>query len=636
MKLFEKTTIGTMKLKNRIIMGPMGTKPEADGSYTMNAIDYFEERAKGGVGLVITGANIATTKFEERPENELSNFHNVERLAMLIERCHHHGAKVCVQITSGMGRMVFADPFTRPYSSSDQTKSFWFPELQCRQLSVEDIHYLVEKIGYSALLAKKAGADAIEIHGYGGYLMDQFHSTLWNKRTDEYGGSLENRVRFTLEAIEAVKESCGEDFPIIMKYTAYHGLEGGRELDEGLEMAKIFEAAGVSALHVDVGCYEVWNKAITTVYEEPKHQIAITNAVKQIVNIPVIGQGKLNDPKDAEQVLVDNNCDYVVLAHQMLADPYWANKVKNGKLDDIVPCIGCNECLLCGFDGKHYLCAVNPTCSAERDYKLTPATEKKKVLIIGGGPGGMEGAIAAAERGFDVELWEKENHLGGNLIAAGYPSFKRDVLKLVEYMEKKLMKLNVNIHYGKEATADEILRGHYDKVILATGSKSRIPAIPGIEHANTANDYLTGKIKPNNDVVVIGGGLVGCETALFMSEFAEKVTIVEQFDDILKTVVHSKNNDLSLRQKIKEAEINIMTESLVKEISENQVVIEIDGKDTVLSSDTTIIAAGYSPINSLEEEIEEYVDVTVVGDAVKSRKILDAVHEAYHAIRVMA
>lgn len=409
--------------------------------------------------------------------------------------------------------------------------------------------------------------------------MDQFHSTLWNKRTDEYGGSLENRLRFSTEAIASIKNYCGEDFPVIMKFTAYHGCEGGRELDEGIEMAKLLEAAGVSALHVDVGCYEVWYKAISTVYEEPMHQIFATKAIKAAVSIPVIGQGKLGDPSDAESVLANNDADFIGLAHQMLADPHWVNKVKNNHLDDITPCIGCNECLLGGFSGKHYYCAVNPLCYAEKDYQLTPADQPKRVLVIGGGPGGMEAAIAAAERGFDVQLWEKSSRLGGNLHAAGYPTFKKDVLKLIDYMERRILRLNVDLHLGKEANVEDIVAGNFDKIILATGSKSKMPPIKGIEFAAPANDYLTGKKLPGKNVVIIGGGLVGCETALYMEELAEHVTVVEMLDDILKTVVHSKNNDLSLRHRIAATDIELLTSASVQEIQEECVVVMYDGKE---------------------------------------------------------
>lgn len=635
MELFSKGAIGKMKLKNRVVMAPMGTKPMADGRYSYNAINYFEERAKGGTGLIITGANIVTTKFEERPENELSEFHQVENLAVLIERCHHHGTKVCVQLTPGLGRMVYCDPFNPPYSASAGTSSFWFPDLKCRELSKEDIAYLVERMAYSASLAKAAGADAIEIHGYGGYLMDQFHSSLWNHRTDEYGGSLENRLRFSLETIAAIREACGDDFPIVMKFTAYHGIEGGRELEEGIAMAKIF-APKVDALHVDVGCYEKWYKAISTVYESNAHQMKVAQAVKAAVSVPVIGQGKLNTPELAESALEQGCVDFVGLGHQLLADPHWAKKAKEDRSDDIIPCIGCNECLFAGFSGKHYYCAVNPLCYAEKDYPLTPAQASRSVLVIGGGPGGMEAAIAAAERGFSVELWEKSDRLGGNLHAAGFPTFKHDVLKLIDYMKHRIEQLNIPVHYGQTATASAVIAGNFDKVILATGSSSIVPPIKGIEHADVADDYLMGKKTCGKKVVVIGGGLVGCETAAFMQEQADEVTILERLPDILATVAHSKNNDLSLRDMLKERNVKIVGDASVTNIASDCVVYEKDGVISEVPCDTVIIAAGYRSENALAEELEDKVpSLSVVGDAVASRRILDAVHEAYHAIRVM-
>lgn len=635
-KLFEKSKIGNMKLKNRIVMGPMGTTGEADGGYNISAINYFAERAKGGTGLIITGANVASTKYEDRPCTELSNFHHVDRLAMLVERCHHYEAKVCVQISPGLGRMVFTDPFTPPYSASECT-SFWFPNLKCKPLSVDDIHYLADKVGFSASLAKAAGADAVELHAYGGYLIDQFHSKQWNTRTDEYGGELRNRMRFSLECIESIRTYCGKNFPVIVKFTAYHGVTGGRELEEGLEMAKIFEEAGVDALHVDVGCYEAWYKAISTVYNPQGHQIDIVKAVKEVVNVPVLGQGKLFDPDMAEKVLEEGKTDYVVLGHQMLADPYWATKVKEGNKEDIVPCIGCNECLYAGFSGKHYYCSVNPLCYAEKDYTLPEKSDKKaSVLVVGGGPGGMEAAITAAQRGFDVELWEKQDRLGGNLWAAGYPTFKHDVLKLIEYMEKQVSKLGVKVQLNKEATAEEIINGNYDKVILATGSRSFMPPIEGIEYAVPSTEVLTGKLKAGKKAVVVGGGLVGCETAAFVKETADEVTIVEMLADILLTADHSKNNDQALRDMLAEREIKTIGSAKVKKITPECIVYEKDGKEETIDCDSVIIAAGYKPNDALEYELEDKVkSLTVVGDASAPRKILTAVHEAYHAIRVM-
>lgn len=635
--LFEKSKISTMKLKNRIVMGPMGTTGEADGAYNIDAIHYFEERAKGGTGLIITGANVVSTKYEPRPCTELSNFHHVERLNMLVDRCHHHGAKVCVQLSPGLGRQQFTDPFTPPYSASE-CSAFWFPNLKCKPLAKEDIAYLVGKVGYSAALAKLAGADAVELHGYGGYLLDQFHSKQWNTRTDEYGGTLENRMRFTLECIDAIRQNVGPNFPILIKFTPFHGVEGGRELEEGLEMAKILDMANVDALHVDVGCYEAWYKAISTVYEKEGHQMDVVAAVKKISHLPVLGQGKMMDPIKAEQAVQDEKTDYIVLGHQMLADPYWASKVKAGALDDIAPCIGCNECLLSGFSGKHYYCAVNPLCYAEKEYALTPYEgAKKSVLVIGGGPGGMSAAITAAQRGLDVELWEMSDKLGGNLWGAGLPTFKHDVLKLITYMENQVAKLDITVKLNKEATAEDVIAGGYDKIILAAGSKPLMPPIEGIENALPSNDYLTGIKKPGQKVVVIGGGLVGCETAAYMKEMAEEVTIIEMLKDILVISDHCLNNDQALRAMIAARNVGIIADAKVSKITKDSITYNKDGKEIILDCDTVIIAAGYKANNVLEDALDGKVaDLTVVGDAESPRKIITAVHEAYHAIRVMA
>ena len=636
LRLFDKTQIGSMKLKNRIVMGPMGTTGEADGSYCTEGIRYFEERAKGGTGLIITGANVVTTKYEPRPCTELSNFHHVERLNMLIDRCHHYGAKVCVQISPGLGRQQFTDPFTPPFSASD-CGAFWFPQLKCDPLPIEAIHDLVEKVGYSSLLAKMSGADAVELHAYGGYLLDQFHSKQWNSRTDEYGGDLKNRMKFTLECIAAIRKNVGPKFPILVKFTPVHRVEGGRELEEGLEMARILEAANVDALHVDVGCYEAWHKAISTVYEKEGHQMDVVEAVKKIVSVPVLGQGKMFDPEKAEKAIVEKKTDYIILGHQMLADPAWANKVKSGNTMDIVPCIGCNECLYGGFGGKHYYCAVNPLCYAEDIYQLPEKSNvKKSVLVIGGGPGGMSAAIAAAKRGFDVEIWEKSARLGGNLWAAGLPTFKHDVLRLITYMERQVLKLGVKIVLNKVATADNVLAGGYDKIILAAGSTACMPPIKGIETASSANDYLLGLKKPGKKVVVIGGGLVGCETAAYMKETAEQVTIVEMLPDILSISEHCLNNDQALRTIINERNIGIVGNAKVTEITPTGISYTKDGKEVFLECDTVIIATGYLPNNQLEKALENKVeDLTVIGDAEAPRKILTAVHEGYHAIRVM-
>ena len=634
--LFDKTQLGTMKLKNRIFMSPMGTTGEADGAYCIDGINYFMERAKGGAGLIITGANVVSTKYEPRPCTELSNFHHVERLNMLIERCHNYGAKVCVQLSPGLGRQQFTDPFTPPYSAGS-VGAFWFPDLICKPFAKEDIQYLVEKVGYSASLAISAGADAVELHAYGGYLLDQFQSKQWNNRTDEYGGSLENRMRFTLECIQAIQQNVPKGFPILVKFTPDQRVKGFRTLDEGIEMAKILEKSGITALHVDTGCYEEWYQAITTIYSKPGHKLDVQQAIKNAVSIPVLGDGKLYDPELAKKVIADGTLDYLGLAHEMLADPYWPTKMKEGRYEDIRPCIGCNECLLAGFSGKHYYCAVNPTCYAEKDYALPkPDGSKKSILVIGGGPGGMSAAITARQRGWDVELWEKSDRLGGTLWAAGGPDFKADILKSIQYMKTQCEKLGVKVCYNKTATAENVLDGNYDKVILAAGASPAVPPIPGIEHAQLVSDYLTHKVGVGKKVVIIGGGLAGTEAACDIAPNAEEVTIVEMLPDILYTAAHCLNNDQQLRNMVRDRGVKVAAGAKVTNITADSVTYEKDGQTVIIPCDTILNAAGFQANNQLEDLLEDnYDNVTVIGDAVGPRKILNAIHEGYHAIRVM-
>ena len=599
--LFDKTYIGKMKLKNRIFMSPMGTTGEADGAYCNEGIDYFEERAKGGAGLIITGANVVSTKFEPRPCTELSDFHHVERLNMLIERCHAYGAKVCVQLSPGLGRQQFTDPFTPPYSAGS-VPAFWFPNLICKPFSKDDIHYLVEKIGYSASLAVNAGADCVELHAYGGYLLDQFHSVQWNNRTDEYGGSLENRMRFTLECIDAIRKNIPANMPLLVKFTPHQRVEGFRTIDEGIEMAKILEKAGVDALHVDTGCYEEWFQAITTVYSKPGFKLDVQKAIKDVVSVPVLGDGNLKDPEVAKKAIEDGILDYVGLAHQMLADPYWPKKVKAGHPEDIAPCVGCNECLLSGFSGKHYYCAVNPLCYAEKAYALPK-------------PNGLK--------------------LGGTLWAAGGPDFKADVLKLIDYLKTQCQKLDVNVHLSTPISKDHIPSG-YDKVILATGSTPAKPPIPGIETTVLASDYLTHQATVGKKVVVIGAGLAGSEAACDIAGKGGDVTLVEMCPDILYTANHCLNNDQHLRKMIKDRGVKKETNAKVTNITPTSVTFERDGQKITLECDTVLNAVGFKPNNELEDLLEEkYEDVAIIGDAVAPRKILTAVHEAYHAIRIM-
>lgn len=424
--------------------------------------------------------------------------------------------------------------------------------------------------------------------------------------------------------------------PILVKFTPHQRVEGFRTIDEGIEMAKILEKAGVDALHVDTGCYEEWLQAITTVYSEDGHKLDVQKAIKDVVSVPVLGDGKLTDPAVAKKAVEDGIFDYVGLGHQMLADPYWPKKVKSGHTEDITPCVGCNECLLAGFSGKHYYCAVNPKCYAEKAYALTtPDGTVRKVLVIGGGPAGMQAAITARQRGFEVDLVEKENRLGGTLWPAGGPDYKADVLKLIKYLETQCYKTGVNVQLNKTVTANNV-KGDYDKVILAAGASPIVPPIKGIENTILASDYLTHKATVGKNVVVIGAGLAGTEAACDIAKNADSVTLVEMCPDILFTAQHCLNNDQHLKKMVKVRGVKVEAGAKVTEITDSSVTFERDGEVITIACDTILNAVGFKANNQLEDILEEkYEDVIVIGDAVAPRKILTAIHEGYHAIRVM-
>lgn len=483
-----------------------------------------------------------------------------------------------------------------------------------------------------------AGADAIEIHGYGGYLVDQFMSSLWNTRTDEYGGDLKGRMKFALELVGAARTAVGDDFPIIFKFTAYHGIPGGRELPEGLEIARMLEEAGVTALHVDKGCYDRWFDSIDTTYEPDGFQLDLDAAVKNVVSIPVLGHGKLWDPAVAERALNDEKIDFVGLGHQMQADAEWPKKVMEGRTYDIRPCIGCNECMQTSFSGQIVKCAVNPQLMHEDEYPLTPAKDDKSILVIGGGPGGLTAANTARERGFNVELWEKSNSLGGNLIPAGAPTFKKDVKRYTNYLVTKAYRLGVKIRLLKSASPEEIIQGNFDKVIIATGSKPSLPPIKGIDNpiVKCFSEVMSEEKSGDKNAIVIGGGHIGCETALHLIEVgADEVTIIEALDDILKTASFAANVEMKLRNMIAESGINIVTNAKVTEIFDDGIEYEKDGTVTKFNCDTVIIATGLTSENSLAGELEGKVkSLSVIGDAAKAGKVLNAVHEGYHSVRV--
>ncbi len=640
MQLFERTRLASMELKNRIAMAPMGTAgmADVDMGYSRRLIDFYAARARGGAGMIITGAAVANTRLEGGLSHYLPRLTGPTYLSRLGEACdavHHYGCKFVLQLSAGFGRVnhLLGNPI--PPISASEVPCFHEPSVTTRALTTEEIGEIVMSFGMAAAMAQMAGVDAIEIQGYGGYLIDQFQTSLWNKRTDEYGGDLDGRMRFSMELISAARSMTGGALPILYKFTPDHYIEGGRRLDEGLEIAHRLEKAGVDALHVDGGCYEVWNRVIPSMYEEPACQIELARAVREVVDLPVIAHGKLGRPEVARKVLEEGSADFIALGRPLLADADWPRKVKEGREEDIRPCIACNETCL----GKRLSlgCTVNPVTGMEKEYALTPIARRRSVLVIGGGPAGLEAARTAAERGCDVTLWEQRDRLGGKLHVASVPEFKRDIRPLIDYLSRQVERAGVHVELRKTATLADVRKRADDVVMIATGSRFAMPPVPGTEreHVFSTVDLYEGTRELGTTVLVVGGGLCGCEAAAYLAALGKRVTVIEMQRQILpegKTV----NTRLAIQALLDKSEVEVMTETRLLEITENGAAVERAGARRELAADSVVIATGFNADTDLRDALEGVVpEVVVLGDCSRPRNIGDAIWEGYHAARVL-
>lgn len=641
--LFHEINLGGVTLKNRLVVAPMGMGHADDGGISDVQRAYLVERAKGGFGLIYPSAHTVSDRYEHPNTcgNHLTTPSHAKRLKKFADQVHQYGAKLAVQLTPGYGRVNAGMPgtMTEHVSASDNTV-YYYPEEKCRPLEVDEIHELVQNTAMAAYYAKAAGVDIIEIHAYGGYLLDQFMSKCWNRRTDEYGGSFENRMRFTNEIHDAIRSVVGPNFPISIKLTPQHSFPGGRTLeDEGIEMVKYFEKSDYAYIHLDHGCYEVWNKAIPSAYEEPGCQLFVAERLREAgVKIPFLVQGKLNYVDLAERVISSGTADMIALGHQSIADPYWPRKVKQGRFEDIQHCMCCNECINSSTGMRNTQCAINPYTTNELEYKLEEPKTKRKVLVIGGGPGGMYTAKTAASLGHDTYLWEKRSRLGGLMQAAAAPDFKRDMHGYMEHLIAQVHKTGVKLTLGKEATVENVTAFAPDVVILAGGAQTVIPPIPGVQSKSvvTAYDLLANKAPTGENVVVIGGGHVGCEAALYLHEQGKNVTIVEMAPQILVTAGISHNAMLGLLEQLQTARIRIMESARVAEIGDGTVTVEVDGEQTQLPADNVVLASGFRADHTLEAGLKAAgCTVFTIGDNIAPGKVFQAVHGGFHTLRLL-
>ena len=636
MKLFEPGRIGKLSLKNRIVMAAMnivgGGLLEPDGRLSQQGIDYYVTRAKGGAGLIITSTamvnrgtepSLATTfPYAMMADNRIY----MARLSQLADAVHDYGAKLAISLAAGAGRG--GAPSALP--------SAMVPSFTTRALTIEEIEGLVKAFGVAAGIVRSAGIDAIELNGHLSGLLDQFMTPLWNVRTDKYGGDMDGRLTFATEVMAAIRSEAGADFPIIYKYGLKHYIDGGREVEEGLEIAPRLEAAGADALTVDAGAWATTYIVHAPTTQPPGLNVDMAAMARKVVTIPVMAVGKLGNPALAESVLQEGKADFVMMGRPLLADPEWPHKVREGRLEDIRPCLGCLEGCM-GRGGKYLSCTVNPATGMEREFTLKPAEREKTVLVVGGGPGGMEAARVAALRGHKVTLWEKGDALGGNLIPASVPGFKQEYRSLVDYLSTQIEKLGVAVELGKEATPEQIQKAAPEVLFIATGTTPITPEIPGVEKAKvgTAIDVLLGRKEVGEAVVVLGGGLVGCETALHLAQQGKKVTVVEILGSVARDMFAI--NRMHLMVLLADADVRILTETSVAEIADDSVtLVDRDGERSILANDTVVLALGLRANRGLEESLKDTVAETyVIGDCAEPRKVMDAIWEGFRLARLV-
>lgn len=638
MLTLSKGTIGSMELKNRLMFAPMGYG--LDG-YGPKAIAYFEDRCKGGAGLIFTHYNVSAGK--DKPMSHGPDTH--EGIKAMAAMAHSYGAKTCMQLFLGYGRVkrylvnVLAnDP--GPVYAASAVPEFFYEDRTCEPYTVEEIQDQLKRVGEAAhFIAKESGYDSIEIHAYGGYLGDCFLTERWNKRTDEYGGkTIQERSKYITDVIRVVRENVGPDFPVIVKFTPCHYIDedGYRKMEEGIELAKILVAAGVDALHVDAGCYDNWELCMPPAYQqEQTYAVTAAEQIKKIVDVPILTAGKLGYPERGEQALRDGKCDFLVVGRGMLADPDYANKLSEGRIEDIRPCIGCDEgCIANECERNESIaCAVNPDTGFETYRKVPKAVEPKKMLVIGGGIGGMCFAYDAKRAGHSVEIWESRSRLGGLLTAAGRPSFKKEVNDLVTYFRLQFAKLGVTVRYNKTATAEDILAYGADEVILAVGDAPIVPrSIPGIDSDNvvTAIDALNDTATLGKHLVMVGAGQVGCEAALHLSTFDKKIDMIEMGPHTMPGDVFIQCRRMLDARLSADDNITIHTSTKLVRVEKDGVVVEHDGQERKIPCDTVVLALGIVPKKSeLYEQLKDKVSVRVIEGA---PRVLDATAAARVAL----
>ena len=662
--LFTPWKVGNVEIKNRIVMCPMGGTSlfgwfELTGcGFDKEAAKLFLERARNNVGLIIPG--IAPLRDTFWGKWLWQNPKMFKELKEFMDEIHATGAKLFIQLTAGMGRSwaitelvgpLHKKKFTRALikpildtshelASPSEQPARWAPDIICPEMTKHQIHEIIEAFAKTAKLCKEAGVDGVEVHAvHEGYLLDQFAIEFFNKREDEYGGSFENRYRFAAEVVKAIKEACGNDFPVSLRYSVESKLKGfaeglvpgdnspemGRNMEESERAAKYLQDAGYDMLNADNGTYDSWYWAHPPLYMPQNCNLEDVAHIKKFVDIPVVCAGRM-EPEDAAKAIAEGRIDGMGVARQFLADPEWITKLIEDRLEDIRPCICCHAgCFNFSSSKGHYntqdlkdtmglaRCALNAETMQSKKHYIAPAKKRKNIAVVGGGIGGMEAALVCAKRGHTVELYEKSDELGGVFIAAAAPSFKEKDRDLIAWYKRELTKYpTITVHLNSEIkNINELVA---DEIIIATGSKANRIPVPGIDKGIQAIDFLRGRAPVGEKVTIIGGGLTGCEIAYELFLQGKHPTIVEMMDDLIVTPGICLANTSFLRDFFKANNVPVHLETKLSEVHDDGVTVtDKEGKTFKIDADNVILSTGYrsAPLAQKAKHVH------VIGDAEK-------------------
>ncbi len=635
-RLFRPISIGNMEVKNRIVMAPMATDyAAADGTVSKRLIDYLAARAEGGVGL-ITSEMTTVDEFSPYVPRTVALWDDkfIPGFEKLAEAIHAHGARVIPQIAHP-GPESLSPFFHQKQPVGPSPVMCFVTKHVCRELETDEIETIIEQFGEAARRAREAGCDGMELHAAHSYmLVGSFLSPLRNKRADEYGGDLDGRLRMPLRVIERIREKAGADFPIVLRISGDYIIEGGMDIRDARYIAPILQEAGIAAFHVSAGMYPDYSSRIMPPTGTPLCPNAgLARAIKEVVDVPVMVVGRINEPRVAEDVLARGDADMVVMGRALLADPDFASKARAGRLEDIVPCIGCGiGCVAGRLEGRDMTCVINPWSGREGETALVPAEKPRKVMVIGAGPAGMEAARVAASRGHRVTLFEKAGKTGGLFNLAAVPPHKQELTRVTRYLTTQLAKAGVEVRLHTEVTDAVVAEEKPDVAIVATGGKPVLPEIPGIDgsRVTTYQEVLAGKvpIMPGK-VVIVGGGMAGCETAEFMFQQGDyplaghtSVTIIEMAGDVATDM--SPEGRMVMLERIRRKGIEVMVRTRVVEFLGDGVVVERDGREeTIRGVERIVLCMGSQPENQLAARIgDEVAEVHVIGDARQARQAL--------------